>query len=56
MMGVEDVLSIPIDSLLMDGGVLAVWSTNKASQIQEFLQGLHLWDVELVATWYWLKV
>ncbi|KAG0711008.1 Methyltransferase-like protein 4 [Chionoecetes opilio] len=56
MMSVEDILKIPIDNLLKDGGLLAVWSTNSPSQIQEFLQGLHAWDVEHIATWYWLKV
>lgn len=56
MMSVKDVLKIPIKDLMEDGSLLAVWSTNKPSQIQEFLQGLHTWGVEHVATWYWLKV
>lgn len=56
MMSVKDVLRIPITHLLKHGGLLAVWSTNKPSQIQEFLEGLHTWGVEHVATWYWLKV
>lgn len=55
-MSVNDILKIPVDYLLKDGGLLVVWSTNKPSQIQEFLQGLHAWGVEHIATWYWLKV
>ena len=55
-MTVKDILKIPVDHLLKDGGLLVVWSTNKPSQIQEFLQGLHTWGVEHIATWYWLKV
>lgn len=56
MMSVKDVLKIPVKYLLKDGSLLAVWSTNKPSQIQEFLQSLPTWGVEHVATWYWLKV
>lgn len=56
MMSVDDILKIPVDYLLKDGGLLVVWSTNRPSQMQEFLQGLHTWGVEHIATWYWLKV
>lgn len=56
MMNVNDILKIPVDHLVRDGGVVAVWSTSNPSHMQEFLQGLHTWGVELVATWYWLKV
>ncbi|KAG7163223.1 N(6)-adenine-specific methyltransferase METTL4-like [Homarus americanus] len=56
MMTVADILHLPVADLLSDGGLLVIWCTNNNSIVQEFLQGLHAWGVELVATWYWLKV
>uniref|UniRef100_A0A0P4W551 Methyltransferase-like protein 4 n=1 Tax=Scylla olivacea TaxID=85551 RepID=A0A0P4W551_SCYOL len=56
MMNIKDILKIPVDHLLKAGGLVAVWSTSNPSHMQEFLQSLHTWDVEHVATWYWLKV
>ncbi|XP_071515387.1 N(6)-adenine-specific methyltransferase METTL4 isoform X3 [Panulirus ornatus] len=56
MMSVKDILQLPVGNLLEDGALLVVWCTNSISQIQEFLEGLNVWDVKLVATWFWLKV
>ncbi|XP_045130146.1 DNA N6-methyl methyltransferase-like isoform X2 [Portunus trituberculatus] len=56
MMNVKDILKIPVDHLVKNGGLVAVWSTSNPSHMQGFLHSLHTWGVEHIATWYWLKV
>lgn len=55
-MTVKDILELPIDKVLKEGALVVTWCTNNQSHIQEFLAGLHHWDLQLLATWYWLKV
>ncbi|XP_066986302.1 N(6)-adenine-specific methyltransferase METTL4 isoform X2 [Macrobrachium rosenbergii] len=56
MLSVADILRIPLKELLTEGGLLVVWCTNNDTQIKELREGLHKWDVDLIATWFWLKL
>nr|XP_053650085.1 N(6)-adenine-specific methyltransferase METTL4-like isoform X3 [Cherax quadricarinatus] len=56
MLTVGEILQFPVGDLLNDGALLMIWCTNNSSLLQELLQGLSGWNVELAATWYWLKV
>ncbi|XP_042867106.1 DNA N6-methyl methyltransferase-like [Penaeus japonicus] len=56
MMTVSDILALPVGEILSPDAIVAIWCTNNASILEEFIQGLHKWGVHLIATWYWLKV
>ncbi|XP_068220515.1 uncharacterized protein Mettl4 isoform X2 [Palaemon carinicauda] len=56
MLSVADILQIPLKEILAEGGLLVIWCTNNASQLKELKEGLHNWDVDLITTWFWLKV
>ncbi|XP_045614460.2 N(6)-adenine-specific methyltransferase METTL4 [Procambarus clarkii] len=56
MMTVREIVEHPVGDLLHDGALLVIWCTNNSSLIQELVQALCVWDVQLVATWYWLKI
>ncbi|KAK3865134.1 hypothetical protein Pcinc_029248 [Petrolisthes cinctipes] len=56
LMTVESILQLPIGRVLNKGALVVIWCTNNKTHIQEFLAGLHHWGVQLVATWYWVKV
>ncbi|KAL7637419.1 UNVERIFIED_CONTAM: hypothetical protein RMT77_012147 [Armadillidium vulgare] len=56
MMSVEEVLKIPLASVLTDDSLVLFWVTNSTSIMEDLLRMLKTWDLELVTTWYWLKV
>ncbi|XP_076062189.1 methyltransferase like 4 isoform X2 [Oratosquilla oratoria] len=39
-----------------ESGLLVVWCTNNHKMIHQFRECLQHWGLDLVATWYWLKV
>ncbi|KAK8732651.1 hypothetical protein OTU49_006867 [Cherax quadricarinatus] len=51
MLTVGEILQFPVGDLLNDGALLMIWCTNNSSLLQELLQGLSGWNVELAATW-----
>lgn len=60
MSEIRDLLSaIPISSHLSDGGLVAVWITNKPSVLELMTSPSGLfaqWGLELVTEWTWLKI
>lgn len=50
MMTVREIVEHPVGDLLHDGALLVIWCTNNSSLIQELVQALCVWDVQLVAT------
>ena len=53
----EEILQLPIRELLAEGGLVAVWVTNKQSLV-EWVKGtlFPYWGLEFEAEWLWLKV
>ncbi|KAJ8717796.1 hypothetical protein PYW07_005726 [Mythimna separata] len=57
MMYNEDIAEIPVQNLLSENCLIAVWCTNAASNVAAVKNIIFpKWGVEYVATWYWLKV
>jgi N6-adenosine-specific RNA methylase IME4 len=57
MMYNEDILKIPIQSLLNSTGIVAVWCTNSSSQLKYIVEEIFpSWNIIYKAKWYWLKV
>ena len=57
MMNEEELLKLPIETLLRPQGLVAVWITNNErleSHVKEEL--FPHWNLQCVAKWYWLKV
>ena len=56
-MEIHEIQKLPVKDLLSENGLVALWCTNKAAfrsfALQKFFE---CWNVELVATWYWIKV
>ncbi|KAK2717208.1 N(6)-adenine-specific methyltransferase METTL4-like [Artemia franciscana] len=57
LMEIHEIQKLPVKDLLSENGLVALWCTNKAAfrsfALQKFFE---CWNVELVATWYWIKV
>lgn len=57
MMYCEDLSSIPIDNLLADDGLIAVWCSNNQQYMNHLLNNVFLqWNVHFVAKLFWVKV
>lgn len=57
MMYSEDLINIPIDSLLSSDGLIAVWCTNSQQHLNNLLNNIFVkWNVKFVAKMFWLKV
>lgn len=57
MMYNEDIASIPIQNLLSDNCLVAVWCTNAPSNVEAVKNIIFpRWGVTYITTWYWLKV
>lgn len=53
----EDIAAIPVQNLLSQNCLVAVWCTNAPTNITAVKNVIFpRWGVEYVATWYWLKV
>jgi len=56
-MSVSDLSALPVGQLLQLGGLLALWVTNDRKLVDASrTRILEAWGLEVVATWYWLKV
>lgn len=52
-----DLKNIPIETLLVEDGLVAVWCTNSPQNLEELLNKVFpKWGIQLVAKWYWIKV
>uniref|UniRef100_A0A914UIV4 Methyltransferase-like protein 4 n=1 Tax=Plectus sambesii TaxID=2011161 RepID=A0A914UIV4_9BILA len=53
----DDLLSLPIDTLLAENGLVAIWVTNN-QRLQRFVEGklLAKWNLQKLARWHWLKL
>lgn len=57
MMYNEEIASLPIELLLEQHGLVAVWCTNCASHINAVKHKIFsAWNVQYIATWFWVKV
>lgn len=57
MMYNNDLKIIPIESLLKENGLIAVWCTNSTQNLEELLNDIFpKWQVRFVAMWYWIKI
>ncbi|PZC83754.1 hypothetical protein B5X24_HaOG206911 [Helicoverpa armigera] len=57
MMYNEDIAAIPVQNLLSENCLVAVWCTNAPSNVAAVKNIIFpKWGVEYIATWYWLKV
>ncbi|KAJ8717153.1 hypothetical protein PYW08_005552 [Mythimna loreyi] len=57
MMYNEDIAAIPVQNLLSENCLVAVWCTNAPTNVAAVKNIIFpQWGVEYVATWYWLKV
>lgn len=57
MMYSDDLVNIPIDSLLSPDGLIAVWCTNSQQHLNNLLNNIFIkWNVKFVAKMFWLKV
>ncbi|XP_045777627.1 N(6)-adenine-specific methyltransferase METTL4 isoform X2 [Maniola jurtina] len=57
MMYNEEIASIPVQDLLSENCLIAVWCTNALSNINAIKNLIFpKWGVEYVTTWYWLKL
>lgn len=53
----EELLKFPMNRFLDEAGVVLIWCTNAPSHILELSKVLlPAWNLEHIATWYWLKV
>lgn len=53
----DDLINIPIDSLLYNNGLIAVWCTNSQHHMNSLLNNVFIkWNVKFVAKLFWLKV
>ncbi|XP_022907923.2 N(6)-adenine-specific methyltransferase METTL4 [Onthophagus taurus] len=53
----NNLLDIPIESLIHDGSLIVVWCTNAKSNINSLKNDIFKkWGVEYFATWFWLKI
>ncbi|KAE9551713.1 hypothetical protein FO519_005077 [Halicephalobus sp. NKZ332] len=53
---IEDLLDLPVDSLLSDDGYLVIWLTNNPTVYDYLPTILESWDLEKIVTWHWLKI
>ncbi|KAI8986511.1 MT-A70-like protein, partial [Pilobolus umbonatus] len=54
---IYDLFKIPIPDMLSEGGIIAIWVTNKPKYRQFILNKLFpSWQIECIAEWTWLKV
>ncbi|XP_049787305.1 N(6)-adenine-specific methyltransferase METTL4 [Schistocerca cancellata] len=57
MMYDEDLLKLPVASLIAPGALVAVWCTNSETHINTMKNKIFpSWGIECVSKWYWLKV
>lgn len=57
MMWDKELAEIPIDSLLENDGMVAVWCTNATSHIDALIKDIFpRWGVKFISQWFWLKV
>lgn len=57
MMWNEELAEIPINSLLENDGLVAVWCTNSKTHIDDVKTKIFpKWGIEFVSEWFWLKV
>lgn len=57
MMYNEDIASIPVQHLLSDNCLIAVWCTNAPSNITAIKELIFpKWGIQYRATWFWIKV
>lgn len=57
MMYNHDLMNLPVNSLLTDDGLVAVWCTNSEQNYNSLLNDIFPnWNVTFVAKWYWVKV
>ncbi|XP_035434951.2 N(6)-adenine-specific methyltransferase METTL4 isoform X1 [Spodoptera frugiperda] len=57
MMYNEDIAAIPLQNLLAENCLVAVWCTNAPSNVAAVKNIIFpKWGVEYVGTWYWMKV
>lgn len=53
----HDLMNLPVNSLLTDDGLVAVWCTNSEQNYNSLLNDIFPnWNVTFVAKWYWVKV
>lgn len=57
MMYCDDIKAIPLENLLSDDGLLAVWCTNSQQNLDRLLKDIfEKWNVTLIAKLFWIKV
>lgn len=57
MLNNEAIEQIPIEKLVGDESIVAIWCTNAPSLIKTVKESfLKKWNLKLIATWYWIKV
>lgn len=57
MMYNTELKNLPIESLLNEGGLLVVWCTNSAQNLEDLLNNIfQKWQVQFVAQWFWVKI
>lgn len=53
----HELVPMPVNSLLVDGGYVAVWVTNKSSVVKFVTEQLFTaWHLQHVAEWQWVKI
>lgn len=57
MLDNEDIMSLPIDQLLSEEGLVVIWCTNSPSHRAAIeTEMLVKWNLELITIWHWVKV
>lgn len=56
-LGEDEMLSLPVDRMLEQEGLVAIWVTNKRKLVELVRERLFpSWGVQPLAEWLWLKV
>lgn len=57
MMFNNELKNIPLEHLLRKDGLVVVWCTNSAQNLEELLNQIFpKWGIQLLAKWYWVKI